>query len=271
METNKKTHTSLEEIAGQSRKDIVDMVYAAQSGHPGGSLSCIDILTVLYQEEIDLSKKSRNRFVLSKGHAAPALYAALARVGAIDPKELVTLRKFGSRLQGHPNMLDLPCVDMSTGSLGQGISAAVGMALGNKLKNDPHTVYCLVGDGEMEEGQVWEALMAASQYRLDNFVVFVDYNHLQISGRVEDVMDPGPLKEKLEAFGLAVKEIDGHDIQQIEQAIAWARKNDRPSGIIAHTIKGKGVSFMENECEWHGKAPNKKEYEQAKKEWEVMA
>lgn len=269
METKRNTNTCLKEIAQQSRKDIIDMIYTAQSGHPGGSLSCIDILTVLYQQEINLNDKARNRFVLSKGHAAPALYSALARSGGLDPEELNTLRKYGSRLQGHPNMLDLPYVDMSTGSLGQGISAAAGMALANKIKGDPHIVYCLTGDGEMEEGQVWEALMAASQYQLDNFIVFVDYNHLQISGRVEEIMDPGPLKDKLEAFGLAVKEIDGHDVEEIQQAIAWSKRNDRPSAIIASTIKGKGVSFMENACGWHGKAPDKEQYERARKEWEA--
>lgn len=255
----------LKEIANESRKDIIKMIYEAQSGHPGGSLSCIDILTYLYQKELKLTKENvktneRDKLVLSKGHAAPALYAALAQAGILDKSELMNLRKINSSLQGHPNMNDTLGVDMSTGSLGQGISVAVGMALANKYKNNNHYTYVICGDGEFEEGQVYEALMAAGHYQLNHFILFLDYNGLQIDGKIEDVIGPQPFLEKFLAFGFDVININGHDFEDIEAAVKKAKANHhKPTAIIAHTIKGKGVSFMENEANWHGKAPSLEE------------
>lgn len=258
-------------IASQARVNIIKMIYEAKSGHPGGSLSCIDILIYLYQKEMNLTKDNinsteRNRLVLSKGHAVPALYATLASIGMIDEQELLTFRKINSHLQGHPNMNDTKGVDMSTGSLGQGISAAVGMALANKYKRNNYYVYAICGDGEFEEGQVYEALMAAAHYKLDNLIVILDYNGLQIDGNIQDVIGPAPFKEKILAFQCDVIEINGHCFEEIESAINTAKNNKKPTVIIAHTIKGKGISFMENNASWHGKCPNEKEYKEALKE-----
>lgn len=262
----------LKELAKVIRKDIVSMLTESGSGHPGGSLSATDILTTLYFNEMKIDPKDphnpdRDRFVLSKGHAAPVLYATLARKGYFDVKELKTLRKLGSNLQGHPNMNDLPGIDMSTGSLGQGISAAVGMSLAGKLDNKDYRVFALLGDGELEEGQVWEASMSAAHYKLDNLTVFVDFNGLQIDGDIHKVMNPSPIDKKFEAFGWKTILIDGHNYEEIIAAIEEAKATkDRPTAIIAKTIKGKGVSFMENEAAWHGTAPNKEQCEQALKE-----
>ena len=258
----------LEQIANESRKKIVKMLTEAGAGHPGGSLSCIDILTYLYQKEMNLTKENvnsidRNKVVLSKGHAAPALYAALNGVGMISDEELMTLRKINSNLQGHPNMNDTPGVDMSTGSLGQGISCAVGMALANKIRKNDCYVFTILGDGECEEGQVYEAAMAAAHYGLNNLIGFIDYNGLQIDGNIQDVIGPAPFKEKFEAFNWDTIEIDGHDFKQIEAAVTQAKQNTKPTMIIAKTIKGKGVSFMENQAGWHGKAPNAEQCAQA--------
>lgn len=262
----------LEEVSNLIRKDIVSMLTESASGHPGGSLSIADIMAVLFFKEmnIDTSKVNdpdRDRFVLSKGHAAPALYSALARKGYFEVEELKTLRKTGSRLQGHPNMNDLPGIDMSTGSLGQGISAAVGMALAGKLDKKDYRVYTILGDGELEEGQVWEASMSAAHYKLDNLTAFIDNNGLQIDGNIENVMNPGPIDKKFEAFGWNVLKINGHDYDEIINAIAKAKEfKGRPTAIICKTIKGKGVSFMENKAEWHGNAPSREQCEQALKE-----
>ena len=258
----------LKKHARNVRKKIIEMVYAAQSGHPGGSLSAADILTYLYYEVMDVNKdnlesKDRDRFVLSKGHASPALYGILDEMGLLD-EDITSFRQIGSKLQGHPSMEFLKGVDMSTGSLGQGASVAVGMALANKLDGVPYRVYCLVGDGECQEGLVWEALMAAHNYHLNNLIYILDYNDLQIDGRIEEVMDPTPFKEKFEAFGLRVYECDGHDFDDIESVFkAIEKDDDRPSMIIAHTIKGKGVSFMEGQAQWHGVAPNAEQYQEA--------
>lgn len=258
----------LENIAKEARRDIVKMVAKAGAGHPGGSLSCIDILTYLYHKEIKLNldnvdSNNRDQLVLSKGHAAPALYAALCSVGVLSKEELLTLRKINSDLQGHPNMNDTKGVDMSTGSLGQGISAAVGMAIANKVKGSKYNVYAVCGDGEFQEGQVYEALMSAAHYKLDNFIVVLDYNGLQIDGKISDVMNSAPFKEKFEAFGFDVFEIDGHNFNEIENAVNLAKKSNKPAAIVARTVKGKGVSFMENNAGWHGKAPNDEELEKA--------
>jgi transketolase len=256
----------LKKVANEVRKGIVTGVHAAKSGHPGGSLGAADIMTYLYFEEMNVDpadprKADRDRFVLSKGHCAPGLYAVLAERGFFPKEDLETLRHIGSRLQGHPNMNDTPGVDMSTGSLGQGISAACGMALGAKLKQQPVSVYAIVGDGEVEEGECWEAFMFASHYKLSNLCVFLDRNHLQIDGTTETVMDSHPLEEKLKAFNFNVLTINGHDYDAIESAIkAFHAENDKPTCIILDTIKGKGVSFMENAVEWHGKGPNDEEY-----------
>lgn len=254
------------------RKDIVTMLTESASGHPGGSLSIADIVTILYFDEMNIDPKNpkdpnRDRFVLSKGHAAPVLYSALARRGYFDPAELTTLRKFGSNLQGHPNMNDLPGIDMSTGSLGQGISAAVGMALAGKLDNKDYRVFTILGDGELEEGQVWEAAMSAAHYRLDNLTAFVDFNGLQIDGDIKEVMSPCPIDKKFEAFGWNVIVINGHDYEEIISAIQKAKSTKgAPTCIVCNTVKGKGVSFMENEAAWHGTAPTKEQCEQAIKE-----
>ncbi len=258
--------TALEITALRVRKGIIEGTYQAKSGHPGGSLSAADVLTYLYfkRMNVDPAKpdmENRDRFVLSKGHAAPALYSVLAQRGFFDPEELKTLRRPGSRLQGHPNMNLTPGVDMSTGSLGQGISAAAGMALGAKLKNEELHVYALLGDGEIQEGQVWEAMMFAAHYKLDNLTVMVDNNNLQIDGAISDVMSPYPIDEKLAAFGLDVQTVDGHDFEALERAFDKALQvKGRPSAIVLRTVKGKGVSFMENQAGWHGKAPNEEQY-----------
>ncbi len=259
----------LANIANDIRIEIIEQVYNANSGHPGGSLSCADILAVLYFNQMNIDSenpnaKGRDRFVLSKGHCAPALYATLARKGYFDKELLKGFRKVESNLQGHPDMKKVPGVDMSTGSLGQGLSAAVGMAIGSKMEHEGYRVYCLLGDGELEEGQVWEAAMSASKNKLDNLCAIVDYNTLQIDGNVEEVAGLIDIKEKFESFGFNVIEVNGHDIEALIHAFNSAKhQKDMPSVIIAHTIKGKGVSFMEGKAEWHGKAPNQEQYEEA--------
>ncbi len=251
------------------RMGIIEGVFHAKSGHPGGSLSAADVLTYLYFKRMRVDPSDprwmeRDRLVLSKGHAAPALYSVLAHRGFFPVEELQTLRHVGSRLQGHPNMNTVPGVDMSTGSLGQGVSTACGMAIGSKKKNLPGRVYTILGDGEIEEGQVWEAFMFANYYKLDNLVVMIDNNNLQIDGPITDVMSPYPIGEKLAAFGFFVQEIDGHDFAAIENALDRAEaEKGRPSAIVLKTVKGKGVSFMENEVDWHGKGPNEAEYHRA--------
>ena len=251
------------------RMDIIRAVHAAKSGHPGGSLSAADLFTYLYQRELRVDPANpkwpdRDRFVLSKGHTAPGLYAALAERGFFPVEELETLRHIGSDLQGHPNMNETPGVDMSTGSLGQGISAACGMALSAKYLGKDCRVYALLGDGEIQEGEVWEAFMFAHHYKLDNLCAVIDNNGLQIDGNIADVMSPYPIPDKLRAFGWAVAEIDGHDFEQMEAAFAQAKATKGvPFAIVMKTVKGKGVSFMENQAGWHGKAPNDQEYETA--------
>lgn len=263
------TLAALRRTAAQVRLDILDEVYHAGSGHPGGSLSAADILTYLYFKEMNLDpkdpkKETRDRFVLSKGHAAPALYAVLAERGFFPRDELPTLRKLGSRLQGHPDMNKTPGVDMSTGSLGIGLSNACGMALAAKLSKSGSFVYALTGDGELEEGQIWEAAMFASHYALDRLIVFVDANRLQIDGKTTDVLSPEPIDRRFEAFGWHVQRIDGHDFEQIERAVKAAKEAaGKPSVIVCDTVKGKGVSFMENKAGWHGVAPKQAEYEAA--------
>lgn len=259
----------LANIANDIRIEIIEQVYNANSGHPGGSLSCADILAVLYFNQMNIDSenpnaKGRDRFVLSKGHCAPALYATLARKGYFDKELLKGFRKVESNLQGHPDMKKVPGVDMSTGSLGQGLSAAVGMAIGSKMEHEGYRVYCLLGDGELEEGQVWEAAMSASKNKLDNLCAIVDYNTLQIDGNVEEVAGLIDIKEKFESFGFNVIEVNGHDIEALIHAFNSAKhQKDMPSVIIARTIKGKGVSFMEGKAEWHGKAPNQEQHEEA--------
>lgn len=256
----------LKKIANNVRKGIVTSVHSAKAGHPGGSLSAADIFTYLYFEEMNIDPKNpkmenRDRFVLSKGHTAPGLYSALANRGYFPVEELTTLRKLGSRLQGHPCMQDTPGVDMSSGSLGQGISAAAGMALSAKLDNRDFRVYTLLGDGEIQEGQVWEASMFAGFRKLDNLVVIVDNNGLQIDGPVDQVCSPYPIDKKFEAFNFHVINIDAHDFDQIRAAFKEARETKgMPTAIIAHSVKGKGVSFMENNVSWHGAAPNDEQY-----------
>ena len=250
------------------RIGIIEGVHSAKSGHPGGSLSCADILTYLYFAKMNIDPKNpkmenRDRFVLSKGHAAPALYATLAERGYFDPELLKTLRHIGSILQGHPDMKHIPGVDMSTGSLGQGISAAVGMALSAKHFGNDYKVYTVLGDGEIEEGQVWEAAMFAANKGLSNLTAFVDFNNLQIDGTVEEVNSPYPIDKKFEAFNWHAITIDGHDFDQIEAALKEAETVGKPVVIIANTVKGKGVSYMENAVNWHGAAPNDELYEQA--------
>ncbi len=263
-----------ESMALEMRKHILTSLYHAKSGHPGGSLSCTDLLAVLYNEEMNLTPDNpknpdRDRFVLSKGHCAPALYAALALKGFFPVEDLNTLRKIDSHLEGHPSMKTTPGVDMSTGSLGQGISAACGMALSAKLNNKDFRTYSILGDGEIEEGQVWEAMMLAAHYKLDNLCVFVDLNGLQIDGATAEVMGSDPVDEKMRAFGLHVIEIDGHNYDEIRAALKEARETKgKPTCIVAHTVKGKGVSFMENQCDWHGNAPKQEQYEIAMKELE---
>jgi len=255
---------------------IIESTHGAKAGHPGGSLSATEMFTYLYFKEMNIDPKNpkaedRDRFVLSKGHTAPGLYAALAHRGFFPVEDLPTLRHIDSYLQGHPNMNTVPGVDMSTGSLGQGISAAVGMALGAKHQNKDFRVYTLLGDGEIQEGQVWEACMAAAHYKLDNLVVIVDNNGLQIDGNVADVMSPYPIFDKLVAFGFHTIAIDGHDFDAIEKALNQARKvKGQPTAIVMSTVKGKDVSYMENEAGWHGKAPNDAEYEVAMTELKAI-
>ncbi len=261
----------LEEIACKVRIGIIEGVHAAKAGHPGGSLSIAEILTYLYFKEMNVDPANpkdpkRDRFVLSKGHAAPALYATLALRGFFPIDELITLRQIGSRLQGHPDMKNIPGVDMSTGSLGQGISTAVGMALSSKHFGDNYNVYTILGDGEIEEGQVWEAAMFASNKGLSNLTAFIDLNNLQIDGTIDEVNSAKPVDKKFEAFGWHTITIDGHDYDAIEAALAEAKTVDKPVAIIAETIKGKGVSYMENAVNWHGAAPNDELYAVAMEE-----
>ena len=267
----------LSAVAVRVRQGIIEGTYNAKSGHPGGSLSAADVLTYLYFKRMrinpaDPAWEDRDRLVLSKGHAAPALYSVLAQRGFFDPEELKTLRHIGSRLQGHPNMNLTPGVDMSTGSLGQGISTAAGMALGAKRKGSDVRVYALLGDGEIQEGQVWEALMFSAHNKLDNLVVMVDNNNLQIDGAITEVMSPYPIDEKLAAFGLFVQTVDGHDFDALEAAFDRAeQEKGRPSAIVLRTVKGKGVSFMENQVGWHGKAPDAEQYAAAMEELNAAA
>ncbi len=274
MDANSKKE--LAKIACNVRKGIIEGTFNAKSGHPGGSLSIAEIVTYLYFKEMNVDanepmKADRDRFVLSKGHAAPALYAVMAQKGYFPVEELKTLRKVDSRLQGHPSMNYLPGVDISSGSLGQGISAACGMALGAKLKGDAFRVYTILGDGEIEEGQVWEAAMYAAAKKLDNLVAFVDNNNLQIDGSVEEVNSPYPIPEKFAAFGWNVIEIDAHNFDEIEAALDNAKATKgKPTAIIAKSVKGKGVSFMENQVSWHGAAPNAEQYESAMAELDAV-
>lgn len=257
--------------ANEIRKDIIEEVYNAKSGHPGGSLSIADIMAVLYFNELRIDEKNprweeRDRLVLSKGHCSPALYAALAERGFFDKEDLKSFRKIESNLQGHPDLNKVPGVDMTSGSLGQGLSIANGMAIAGKMDNKDYRVYTILGDGEIEEGQVWEAAMTANKYKLDNLCVIVDNNNLQIDGSIEDVMSSYPIDEKFKSFGFNVLTIDGNNIEEILSAFEIAKQTkNKPTCIIAKTIKGKGVSFMENKAEWHGKAPNEEEYEEAMK------
>lgn len=259
----------LQKIANKIRIDIIEMTYEAQSGHPGGSLSAADILTVLYFKEMNVDPNNprwedRDRLVMSKGHATPVWYAALAEKGFIPKEELKTFRKIDSRLQGHPNMNDTPGVDMTTGSLGQGLSAANGMAIAGKLNNKDYRVYAVLGDGECQEGQIWEAAMSAAHYKLDNLTAILDHNGLQIDGPNEEIKNIEPIEDKWKAFGWYTIRINGHDMQQIIDAMDKAKEiKGKPTMIIANTVKGKGVSFMENQVGWHGTAPNKEQMEKA--------
>ncbi len=262
----------LEEYAKKVRQGIIKSVYNAKSGHPGGSLSIADILTVLYFNQMHVdpqnpNAKERDRLVLSKGHTAPALYSTLALRGYFDLEEVTTLRKINSRLQGHPDMKKIPGVDASTGSLGQGLSIANGMAMASKLNSEGVRIYCICGDGEIQEGQIWEAAMSSAHYKLDNLCLIVDNNNLQIDGRVDEVMNVYPIDKKFREFGFEVINVDGHNIEELIRAFDSAKKvKGKPTAIIANTIKGKGVSFMENVAGWHGKAPNYEEYALAMKE-----
>ena len=266
---DKKRVTELSIIANNVRKHALTAVYSAASGHPGGSLSVADVLTLLYFEVMNVDPKNpkmedRDRFVLSKGHTAPALYGVLAEKGFIPKEDIKTFRNVNSYLQGHPDMNKVPGVDMSTGSLGQGVCAANGMALAGKLDKKDYRVYAILGDGELEEGQVWEAAMFAPHYKLDNITIFVDFNGLQIDGDISKVMSPLPIDEKFKAFGWNVVVIDAHNYDEIKEAIKIAKSTKgKPTAVIAKSVKGKGVSFMENEASWHGAAPNKEQYEQA--------
>lgn len=263
---------ALKKIANQVRQGIIEEVYAAQSGHPGGSLSCADILTVLYFNQMNINPekpedKNRDRFVLSKGHCAPALYSVLAQKEYFNKQELKTFRKVNSKLQGHPDMKKVSGVDMTSGSLGQGLSAAVGMAIASKMDEAGCRIYCLLGDGEIEEGQIWEAMMAASKNQLDNLCIILDNNNLQIDGEVEKVAGLNHIADKFESFGIHTVIVDGHNISNLIDAFTTAKQTKgMPTAIIAKTTKGKGVSFMENQAAWHGKAPNQEEYEQAMSE-----
>lgn len=259
----------LQAYANKIRQDVIKAVYNAKSGHPGGSLSIAEILAVLYFNQMNIDEKNprakeRDRLVLSKGHTSPALYSALALRGFFDEEELINFRKIDSNLQGHPDMWKIPGVDASTGSLGQGLSIANGMALGSKLNKEEIRVYCICGDGEIEEGQIWEAAMTSAHYKLDNLCLIIDNNNLQIDGKVSNVMNIYPIDEKFKSFGFETINVDGHNIQELISAFEQAKKiKGKPTVIIANTIKGKGVSFMENEAEWHGKAPNDEQYKQA--------
>ena len=255
--------------AVEIRKGIIEAVYWAQSGHPGGSLSVADILTVLYFNEMNIDEKNpnwenRDRLILSKGHCSPALYSCLANRGYFPIEDLKTFRKIDSYLQGHPDKNKVPGVDMTTGSLGQGLSAANGMAIAAKMDNKDYRVYCILGDGEIEEGQIWEAAMTSNKYKLDNLCVIVDNNNLQIDGTIEEVMSSYPIDEKFRSFGFEIIKIDGHDIEEITKAFEVAKNiKGKPTCIIAKTIKGKGISYMENQVGWHGKAPNEEQYKEA--------
>ena len=270
MEFSEKKQLSLK--ACKVRQHIIEGTFNAKSGHPGGSLSAADIITYLYFKEMRVDPKNpkwedRDRFVLSKGHAAPALYGALAAKGFFPEDEIKNLRKPGSFLQGHPDMKGVPGVDMSTGSLGQGVSCAVGMALAGKVTGKDYRVYAVLGDGEIQEGQVWEAAMFAAHKKLDNLTIFIDNNNLQIDGTMDEVNSPYPIPEKFEAFGWHTVEIDGHDFDQMEKAVEEAKSvKDKPTAVIMHTVKGKGVSFMEDQVGWHGVAPNAEQYENAMNE-----
>ncbi len=272
MSVLNESYSQLEKRANDIRQDIIRILHAAGSGHPGGSLSAAEILSVLYFKEMNVDPENpkmpeRDKFVLSKGHAAPVLYSALAERGFFPKEDVLTLRKLGSKFQGHPDMKKVPGVEMSTGSLGQGISAAVGMALAGKLDKAPGRVFTLLGDGEIQEGIVWEAAMAAAHYKLDNLIAFVDWNGIQIDGRNEEVMTVMPIKEKFESFGWAAFEADGHDVKSIAEALEAAKAvQGKPAVIVAKTIKGKGVSFMEDTNAWHGKAPSDQEAADALKE-----
>ena len=265
-------YTQFEKAAANIRTGIVKAIHNAGSGHPGGSLSAADIVTALYFKEMNIDPanpkmEERDKFILSKGHAGPVQYAALAERGYFPKEEILELRKLGNKFQGHPNMHKVPGVEMSTGSLGQGISVAAGMAMANKLDGNPGRVYVMLGDGEIQEGLVWEAAMAAAHYKLSDLTAIVDWNGLQIDGRNEDVMTVAPIKEKFESFGWHALSIDGHDFGQIFDALDEARKETaRPTVIVAKTIKGKGVSFMEDQAGWHGKAPNEEEAKPAVKD-----
>lgn len=256
--------TELKEKALNIRRNIIEMVYSASSGHPGGALSIADIMATLYFSELnipDVNSEERDRVVLSKGHCSPALYAVLAEKGFIPKEDLKGFRKIDSYLQGHPDMKKIPGVDMTSGSLGQGLSVSNGMALAAKLDNKDYRVYCICGDGEIEEGQIWEAAMTSSHYKLDNVCVIVDNNNLQIDGKVSEVMSPYPIDKKFESFGFHTIVIDGHNFEEIQNAFNEAKTvKGKPTAIIANTVKGKGVSFMENNVSWHGKAPNEEEY-----------
>ena len=262
----------LQKYANRIRQGVIKAVYSAKSGHPGGSLSIAEILAVLYFNQMNIDEKNpkakeRDRLVLSKGHTAPALYSALALRGFFDMDELSNFRNINSNLQGHPDMKNIPGVDASTGSLGQGLSIANGMALGSKQDSEGVRVYCICGDGEIQEGQIWEAAMTASHYKLDNLCLIIDNNNLQIDGKVNEVMSVYPIDEKFKSFGFETINVDGHNIQELISAFEQAKKvKGKPTAIIANTIKGKGVSFMENEASWHGKAPNEEQYKQAMQE-----
>lgn len=266
---NEQRRKQLAKAANQVRKGIIEEVYSAQSGHPGGSLSIADVMTYLYQEALRVDPKNpgwedRDRLVLSKGHVCPALYAALAQRGYFPWEELTTFRKTGSRLQGHPDLKKVPGVDFSAGSLGQGVSAAAGMALAGKLAGKDYRVYAILGDGELQEGEVWESAMFSAHYKLDNLCYIIDNNGLQIDGNIQDVCSPYPIDEKFNAFGFEVIVIDGHNFDQIELAFDMAKKvTGKPVAIIAKTVKGKGVSFMEGKAAWHGSAPNEEQYKTA--------
>ena len=274
MDFSEKKQLSL--LACKVRQHIIEGTFHAKSGHPGGSLSAADVITYLYAKELRVDPKNpqwadRDRFVLSKGHAAPALYGALAVKGFFPEEEIKNLRKPTSFLQGHPDMKGIPGVDMSTGSMGQGVSCAVGMALAGKVAGKDYRVYAVLGDGEIQEGQVWEAAMFAAHKKLDNLTIFIDNNNLQIDGTMDEVNSPYPIPEKFQAFGWHTVEIDGHDFEQIEAAVAEAKRvTDKPTAVIMHTVKGKGVSFMENQVGWHGVAPNAEQYEAAMNELKVQ-